>query len=209
MHTEFIQPTITCNGPRFNLTSHWVGLDGFNSNTVEQDGTFASCGGPDHMTPPYFAWHELSPAAAINVFPVKPGDVIDATVSFAHNKFTLTVSDVSSGKSATTAASCAECQRSSAEWIVERPALRNSDASQCFITEMANFHIATFTNAVARVDGGQVKPVSGFTNIPIDAMQRRNNGRIAILAQTDSLSPDGTTFDVVRQRHGRIVPIQL
>jgi hypothetical protein len=74
---------------------------------------------------------------------------------------------------------------------------------------MANFHTATFTNAVARVDGGQVKPVSGFTNIPIDAVQRRNNGRIAILAQTDSLSPDGTTFDVVWQRHGRIVPIQL
>lgn len=208
VHTEFVQPKITCDGRKFNWTSAWVGIDGFASNTVEQDGTFASCGGPDHMTPRYFAWYELFPAAAVSVFKVNPGDVIAADVTFAHKQFTLTITDVTRGRSATTSAECAQCQRTSAEWIVERPALCNAAQTNCFITELANFHRTTFTSAIAGVDGGTAGPISQFDNIPIDIDQPKGNS-VNLLDQTESLLGSGTSFDVVWQRHGKIFPITL
>ena len=45
VHSTFVQPAITCTGVEDQYTSNWVGLDGFNDETVEQDGTFAWCGG--------------------------------------------------------------------------------------------------------------------------------------------------------------------
>ena len=106
VHTEFIQPSITCKGQKYTDQSQWVGLDGFNSNTVEQDGTNAYCGGPDHMTPQYRAWYEMFPAVSVNVFAVHPGDVIDAQVTFSHGMFTTTITDVTLGKTSGTTAAC-------------------------------------------------------------------------------------------------------
>ena len=49
-------------------------VDGFTSGTVEQDGTFAHCGGSDHTKPVYQAWYELFPAASVTVFKVHAGE---------------------------------------------------------------------------------------------------------------------------------------
>lgn len=45
VHSTFVEPKITCPGVKNQWTSNWVGLDGFTDQTVEQDGTFAMCGG--------------------------------------------------------------------------------------------------------------------------------------------------------------------
>jgi hypothetical protein len=82
VHSEFVQPAVKCPGVKDQFTSNWVGLDGFADNTVEQDGTFAFCGGPTSTTPEYVAWYEMFPAGSVEVFPVKPGDVIDASVDY-------------------------------------------------------------------------------------------------------------------------------
>ncbi len=72
----------------------WVGLDGFKDKTVEQDGTFATCGGKNQRTPLYVAWYEMYPAGSVLVFPVSAGDEIQPSVTYAAGAFTLTVTDV-------------------------------------------------------------------------------------------------------------------
>jgi hypothetical protein len=135
VHSTFVQPSVTCSGVADQYTSNWVGLDGFNDETAEQDGTFAWCGGTDHTTPKYEAWYEMYPANSVNTFAVHPGDVIDVTVAYSDSTsdFTLTVSDLSTGKIATDTAACADCARASAEWIIERPALCNNVGTKCFL----------------------------------------------------------------------------
>jgi hypothetical protein len=67
VHSTFVQPSVTCSGVADQYTSNWVGLDGFNDQTVAQDGTFAWCGGTDHTTPKYEAWYEMYPANSVNI----------------------------------------------------------------------------------------------------------------------------------------------
>ena len=72
VHSEFVQPAIKCTGAPDRFTSNWVGLDGFTSDSVEQDGTDAWCGGPIDTTPFYKAWYEMYPARSYSVFSVSP-----------------------------------------------------------------------------------------------------------------------------------------
>jgi Peptidase A4 family len=208
VHSTFIQPKVTCPGVANQWTSAWVGLDGFTSNTVEQDGTFATCGGKNNKTPQYEAWYELFPAASVNVFKVKPGDKIDARVKFANGKFTLTIADLTSHKKATKTASCAQCQRSSAEWIVERPALCNNAGTKCFITKLANFHVTTM-GADTAAAGGATKNLGAFNNIPIFMVDPLKAGGFISLDTTSALNKAGNSFSVTWNRTGNTVPIQF
>ena len=133
--------------------------------------------------------------------------MIDATVNFANGQFTLTISDLATGKTASTTAACAECQRSSAEWNVERPALCNNDLTNCFLTELANFGTATLGGATAAVEGGKAKGPGGFTNFPIFMVDQAEGGGFISLDSTSALS--GKQFSVTWIRSGNIVPISL
>lgn len=62
---------------------------------------------------------------------------------------------------------CATCERTSAEWIIERPAEYNSTFTKCFLTELADFHEATVGQAQAQVAGGKVAGIGGFSSVPI------------------------------------------
>ena len=204
VHTEFIQPSITCKGQKFTDQSQWVGLDGFNSNTVEQDGTNAYCGGPDHMTPQYRAWYEMFPAVSVNVFAVHPGDVIDAQVTFSHGMFTTTITDVTLGKTSGTTARCGQCQRSSAEWIVERPVFCADHAcDKGVLARLAHFTPATFNDATAGVNGSQPTAIndSSFKNIPINMYTPGTPDKL--LDTTSTLDQKGHSFTDVWQRPGK------
>ncbi len=172
--SRFVQPTLTCPGDHANeWSSNWVGLDGFNNTTVEQDGTAAHCGGANNTTPVYKAWYEMFPAGSVNVFTVSPGDTINTSVSFSNGKFTLTVSDLTSGKSATHTAKCASCVRSSAEWIVERPELCTS-ATNCFLAHLADFG-TTSMSAKVRVAGvSAAQGIPNFRNYNITMFDTAN-----------------------------------
>jgi len=207
VHSTFVQPAITCPGVKNEWTSNWVGLDGFNNATVEQDGTFAHCGGPQSTTSVYKAWYEMYPAGSVNVFTVHPGDVIDTAVSYAQGQFTLTVSDLTTGKSASDVAACATCQRASAEWIIERPALCNNALTKCFLTRLADFGTSTMGGTQARVAGGTVKGIGGFVNYPINMVGPLASGGFISL---DTVSPlSGKTFTATWDRSGSTVPITL
>jgi hypothetical protein len=207
VHSTFVQPAITCPGVKNEWTSNWVGLDGFNNATVEQDGTFAHCGGTGSTTPVYQAWYEMYPAGSVNVFRVHPGDVIDTAVSYASGQFTLTVSDLTTGKSASDVAACSTCQRASAEWIIERPALCNNALTKCFITRLADFGTSTMGGTEARVAGGTTKGIAGFPNYPIDMVNPLASGGFISLDTVGPLS--GKTFTATWDRPGSTVPITL
>jgi hypothetical protein len=210
VHGQFRQPRVRCDGKKNNWMSEWTGLDGFNSNTVEQDGTFAACLGPHHRRPVYFAWYEMFPAASVNVFPVKPGDLIDSAVSFANGQFTLNISDLTRNRTASVSAACSQCLRTSAEWIVERPALCNNALTNCFITALANFGTARMQDAAASIDGGQMKPISRFAHTPIDMVQPKKDNTLILLAHTSGLDRhdhSSSSFSVKWKARGGIFPI--
>ena len=135
---DFIQPSIVCSGAPAQFMAAWVGLDGFNDKTVEQDGTFATCGGKNHRTPLYVAWYEMYPAGSVVVFPVSAGDEIQPSVTYVSGAFTLTVTDVTSGQIQSVTSACKSCRRASAEWIIERPELCTKKGS-CFLKRAARF----------------------------------------------------------------------
>jgi hypothetical protein len=206
VHSEFVQPAVTCPGKPKQFTSNWVGLDGFNDETVEQDGTYGYCGGPDHTTPQYAAWYEMYPAGSVNVFRVRPGDVIDATVQYTAGKFVLTIADLSTGKSATTSAACASCERASAEWIVERPA--GCSASGCFLFALADFGTTTMSEDIAGAGSGSAKGISSFTNYPIFMVGPLKKGYIT-LDTVGGVDSSTDSFTATWDRSGKPTPITL
>ena len=207
VHTTFVQPAITCTGQPDQWTSNWSGLDGYTSDTVEQDGTFAHCGGSGNTTPKYEAWYELFPANSVNVFAVHAGDIIDSSVTYSTttSEFTLTISDLSTGKSSSTSATCAACARTSAEWIVERPELCNNAGTNCFLTELADYGTTTMSGDEAQLTGGNIKGVGGFNNIPIDMVDPVSGGGFISLDTVGAVT--AKSFTATWDRSGNIFPI--
>ena len=147
---QFTVPTVDCTGVTASggaWSGHWIGLDGFRSNTVEQVGVVAGC--IDSTTPAvYQAFWEMFPNAANTPtsIHISPGDAISMSVYYNRStrKFTLTFSDTTSGQSFTRTKACpagATCRRNSAEAISEAP----SDDTGA-ILPLANFGTERFGN---------------------------------------------------------------
>jgi hypothetical protein len=113
-------PRVRCSRED-TLTSEWVGLDGYDNGTVEQDGTLSWCF-EDHAT--YFTWYEMYPAGTIEVGnSLHPGDKVAASVSRTGTSYTLALTDSTHpANSFSVTKTCSTCTSTSAEWIAERPA---------------------------------------------------------------------------------------
>jgi hypothetical protein len=216
-NTTFVQPAIKCTGTPDLGTSDWVGLDGFDNQTVEQDGTLAICGGKGNKTPEYFAWYEMFPASLTTVFTVKPGDTITGSVKYASGKFTLTIADTTSKKSKTDTATCSTCARASAEWINERFAECNKSGTKCFLIPLADFTTATLSDDLAS-EGGKNMGISAFpfgSSFPIDMVYNLNGTESVGPKGFESLDNTGTvttkseSFTVDWERSGKATPITL
>jgi hypothetical protein len=112
-------PSVNCTKTANAFAYHWVGLDGYNNSTVEQDGVAGYC---INRSPVYFAWSEMYPAGIGVQFYLNPGDAIRSSVTYntTTRVFTLALTDVTSGQSFSRPAMCAGvCQRSTAEVISE------------------------------------------------------------------------------------------
>jgi Peptidase A4 family len=120
---SWTEPAVSCTSSSdTELAAFWVGLDGYNTDSVEQDGTLAECyDGAVY----YFTWWEMYPSNAIQVVgeSVNPGDSIYAyAVDEGGGTYALSVTDYSdSADSFSTVQSCSDCADASAEWIAEAP----------------------------------------------------------------------------------------
>jgi hypothetical protein len=118
---SWIEPSVTCGGKTTALVAFWVGLDGYTSDSVEQDGTLIEC---YEGTAYQYTWWEMYPTNDIQVVgeSVKSGDKIYAAVVRSGHSYTLTVTDSTHpANSFTITQTCSDCANSSAEWIAEAP----------------------------------------------------------------------------------------
>jgi len=172
------EPAGTCRGGD-QYSSFWVGLDGYNSASVEQTGSEVDCVG---RTAEYYSWYEMYPAYPVNFSnPVSPGDQFYGSVTFnGGSSYTLVLTDTTKGWSHTVSAALSGAADSSAEVIAEAPCCTASGG----ILPLAHFSPVTFSSAT--VDGSPIGTFSPAGIIMID-----NAGR-----DKDSVSPlsGGTSF---------------
>ena len=165
----YLNCTVSPGGTTPTASSAWVGIDGFTSTTVEQDGIEADCNGG---TPSYSAWYEVFPAAAVtSSITIHPGDSITAVVAYtpATRTFRMTVTDNNNGQhfSVTKVCGPATCKRSSAEVISEAP----SEVTGTTVTQLplADYGAESFTGtaitSTAGVSGGITSRRWGATRV--------------------------------------------
>src|SRR5690349_2463267 len=154
---SWTEPTGTC-GESAKYASFWVGLDGYNSNSVEQTGSEVDCSG---STPVYYAWYEMFPAASVSYSnTVRPGDHFNASVTYTgSNHFSLFIQDTTQGWSHTHTGTRAGVPRSSAEVIVEAPCCTASGGT----LPLANFGTVNITGSLA--NGAALGNAGGVTKI--------------------------------------------
>jgi len=143
------QPAVTC--PKgTTLAAFWIGIDGYSSSTVEQDGTLAQC---SHGTATYYSWWETYPANAVQPWAtIHAGDSFSASVTYnaGTGLFTMSLKDTTSGVSWSQTSSNSGASENSAECIAERPAGASNSSG---LYALANFKKMTFTTCAATISG--------------------------------------------------------
>lgn len=185
---NWTEPTGTCTSTT-TLAVFWVGIDGFSSGSVEQDGTLIECSGGSAF---YFTWWEMFPKNSIQVVgqTLRPGDQIAASVVRSGTSYTLKVTDSTrSGDSFTTTQTCSNCANSSAEWIAEAPS--NSSG----VLPLTNFH--TWTASSATVKSGSTSGV--ISTFPDDELTMVDSSGL-VKAQPGALNGTGNGFTVTWRR---------
>jgi Peptidase A4 family len=186
---SWTEPSATCSGRTTSLAAFWVGIDGYSSSSVEQDGTLVEC---YQGTPYYYTWWEMYPSNAIQVVgsSLSPGDAITAAVTRSGSSYTLTVTDSThTANSFTTTQSCSGCANSSAEWIAEAP------SGSSGVYPLSNFHSWTATGAsVSATSSSGV--ISSF---PDDEITMIDSSGL-VKAQPGALGSGGSSFSVAWDR---------
>ena len=156
---SWVEPTGHCSGSGHQYSSFWVGLDGFNTQTVEQTGSEVDCA---NGRPQYYAWYEMYPAFPVNFSnSVSPGDHFSGSVTYnGGGSFTLTLSDTTKGWTHTEHKSLGSARRGSAEVIVEAP------SSNSGVLPLANFGTVSYSASAA--NGTSLGPQSPTEIIMID-----------------------------------------
>lgn len=196
-------PPVACSSGN-EYSSEWVGIDGDTSQTVEQDGTESDC---EDGVPTYDAWYEMFGDQSVDggdevplstaLYPVSPGDEINASVSESNGTWTLALSDPTDPIRSWTFSirvDFASASQSSAEWIVERPEIcYSSSPSSCELTALADFGDVTFSNAQAATSSGTPSSIPAFSSTELNM---ENNADSMLLDESGSLDPSGEDFTV-------------
>jgi hypothetical protein len=178
-------PSVTCNAED-QITSNWVGLDGFNSNTVEQLGTISWCFQGASV---YFTWYEMFPAGTVEVgTALKPGDKISASVTRTGTSYALKLTDsTTAGNNISVTKTCAlaTCVDTSAEWISERPSFSIG------IVPQAHYNAFKLTSGSVTANGKTTTIGAGLgvnSITMIDATQTYNLNTVSALTGGNAFS---------------------
>ena len=195
---SWVVPSLSCPKHGTTYVALWVGIDGYSDSTVEQTGVLGEC---NSGVASYSTWYEFYPSSMVTTsVAASPGNVVSASVTYSSTsgEFTVTITNVNSGVSAGSTQAVSGAGRSSAEWILERPALCN--IFTCRLSTLANFGSGYFgvqyTSVIGTnyaTIGGNNAPISSFNHFAI-TMIASSTG--PVLAQPSTLSPDGTSFGV-------------
>ena len=186
---SWTEPAASCSGRTTSLAAFWVGIDGYSSSSVEQDGTLIEC----YRGAAYqYTWWEMYPANAIQVVgqSLAAGDGITASVVRSGTSYTLAVTDSTHAtNSFSTTQTCSGCANSSAEWIAEAP------SGSSGVYPLA--HFSTWTDTGSTVTEGSTSGViSSFTDDEITMVDSSG----AVKAQPGALNSSGNGFGVTWER---------
>lgn len=144
--SNWVEPSVQCTTD--GIVGFWIGLDGYGSNTVEQDGSAVDC---STGTPQHFAWWETYPANSVQEYtdPVSVGDHFTSTVtSLGGGQYSLVLTDSTQGWTESKTVTSAGAANASAEVITE--AVSDNGA----ITPLPDFGSADFSGST--IDGGSL-----------------------------------------------------
>lgn len=192
---SWTEPSADCSSGDGD-SAFWVGLGGGggeSSTGLEQVGTEIDCSSGSAQA---HAWYELIPAAPVRLdVDIHTGDQISAWVSVDGHNVTVSLSDKTTGQTATKNLTTDNIDVSTAEWIAEAPSAC-SDAG-CQPVPLADFGKVGFTDASATA-GGHTGSISDsqWTSAPLQlaAADGSSSG-----ASPSSLSSDGSSFSVSSQ----------
>lgn len=166
----------------------WIGIGGVTKTDLIQAGTANVVDAAGNVTTT--AFYELLPAAAQNIISmtVNPGDSMTSTISYAGGKWTISITDVTTGQNFTKVLTYAS-SFSSVEWIQEAP----TNLSGSLYT-LDGFGTASFSRGSAVNNGASTTIFNaGVSSINmVDSTSK-------VIAKTLALGSDGASFSVVRQ----------
>ena len=171
---NWIEPSVTCTSN--GIVGFWVGLDGWGSNSVEQDGTGVDC---EKGTPQQFAWWETYPANSVQVYnaPVAAGDRMSSTiVAQGHGKYVMVLTDWTARWTIKNPASLPSGGNASAEVVAEAVTAGED------ITTLPDFGAIGFTGST--INNGSLQAAGA---LPIDMTDAMN----AVIATTTEADPNG------------------
>jgi hypothetical protein len=179
---SWTEPGASCTSAT-SLAAFWVGIDGYSSGTVEQDGTLIECyEGAAYQ----YSWWEMYPTNDIQVVgeSVAAGDSISASVVRSGDSYTLQVTDSTNpANSFSTTQSCSDCANSSAEWIAEAP------SGSSGVYPLSDFGTWTLSSA-AVANGGATQVISSYSDDEITMVDNSGN----VEAQPGPLNSAGNSF---------------
>jgi hypothetical protein len=186
---HWTEPTGSCSGFTTSLAAFWVGIDGYSSDSVEQDGTLIEC---YFGSAYYFSWWEMYPTNDIQVVgeSVDPGDSISASVVRSGDSYTLSLTDSThTANSFSTTQTCSDCDNSSAEWIAEAP------SGSAGVYPLTDFHSWTESGATVSTTSSS-GVISSYPYSEITMVDSSGN----VKAQPSSLNSSGNGFSVTWER---------
>lgn len=192
---SWVEPSTNCSSGQGHA-SFWVGLGGSgqSSQSLEQVGTAADCtagGSTDH-----YAWYELVPAAPVRLgLAISPGDHMTGKVSVEGTSVTVSLTDSTTGQSATKTLQMNNPDVSSAEWIAEAPSTCDQTGN-CQPLPLGDFGTVKFSQASATSDNH-----TGTISDPLWTTQP-----VALNGGSDGYSPAGFVAD---QSSGSAQPSNL
>lgn len=196
---SWTEPSANCASGQ-GYASFWVGLGGSGggSGSLEQVGTETNCSGGANAN--HFAWYELVPAGPVRLdLSISPGDHLSGRVTVSGSNVTVSLTDQTTGASATKTLQMSDPDVSTAEWIAEAPSACDSSGN-CQPVPLADFGSVGFTGASATADG-HTGPISdpNWTAQPVELAS--GGGDFVSDQQSGGATPsdlgnDGSSFSV-------------
>jgi len=228
---SWVVPAAACSSAPDAYAAFWTGIDGFNSNTVEQIGTDSDCVnllGTQTGTPTYYAWFEFYPqegyligsyssSGACEADCVFPGDTMSAEVKFSGttsggfrhrsgDSFTVTITDETRGWSFTTTSTVRGARMSSAEWIAEAPSGCDTSSGICELADFGKADYGDYLTSVLNTSYATVncttQALGSFGSNVQEAVMVNYPSGATTMAQPSALEGSGTSFSVAWDNAG-------
>ena len=145
--SNWVEPNVNCTST--GIVGFWIGLDGWGSHTVEQDGTGVDC---SNGSPQQFAWWETYPENSIQVYdaPVRAGDRMSSSVaSQGSGQYLMVLTDWTQNWTERNPVDAPTARNTSAEIVAEAVTTGSS------ITALPDFGAISFTGST--INGGSLQ----------------------------------------------------